>query len=230
ARARVGRLRADDLSGYVLKKGSPSCGIDVEVRRGGRAARRGRGLFAQALLERFPNLPVEEEGRLSDLEVRANWLTRVVAYRRLRSLRTRPRTIDTLVAFHAAYELVLLARSPKTARDLRRIVTGGGERTALRAAYEAGFMRALSRLPTRAGHTRALRRATAHLGSRLDEASRAALDAGIDGYRHGLRPLSAPLSLLRRLARRFDVEYLLAQVYLDPLPGIFSSPGIQQNR
>ena len=46
----------------------------------------GVGLFAAALMERFPNLPVEEEGRLSDPRLRENFIERVFAYRRLRDV------------------------------------------------------------------------------------------------------------------------------------------------
>jgi len=84
ARARVEALAREDLDGYVLKSKSPSCGawnVKVTGESGSRAAN-GRGLFASALLERFPLLPVEEEGRLADPAVRSDFIARVVAYRR----------------------------------------------------------------------------------------------------------------------------------------------------
>ena len=68
AEARVGELERLGLDGYVLKSGSPSCGVfDV------------RGLFAAALVARLPALPVEEEGRLADPAVRARFLEGVRA-------------------------------------------------------------------------------------------------------------------------------------------------------
>ena len=81
-------LAKEALSGYLLKKNSPSCGMErVRVYRGkGPPSRNGRGLYAEALLTRFPNLPVEEEGRLHDPRLRENWITRVFACRRLRPL------------------------------------------------------------------------------------------------------------------------------------------------
>jgi hypothetical protein len=44
----------------------------------------GRGLFAEALMEAMPWLPVEEEGRLSDASLRQDFIERVFACRRLR--------------------------------------------------------------------------------------------------------------------------------------------------
>src|SRR5882672_7732319 len=75
---RAAALEALDLSGYIFKKDSPSCGID-RVRvfdRKGTASRTGRGLFAQRLMARLPLLPVEDEGRLADTKVRENFLDR----------------------------------------------------------------------------------------------------------------------------------------------------------
>ncbi|MFL6278871.1 MAG: DUF523 domain-containing protein [Vicinamibacterales bacterium] len=86
ARTRVELLVREDLDGYVLKSKSPSCGVwNVEVARtDGPSALDGRGLFASALLERFPLLPVEDERRLADPAVRENFIERVLAYRRLK--------------------------------------------------------------------------------------------------------------------------------------------------
>src|SRR4029077_18923691 len=72
AEARVRGLAAEALCGYVLKKDSPSCGMTrVKVYEGpGPGTRSGAGLFASALLARFPDLPVEEEGRLLDPRLR----------------------------------------------------------------------------------------------------------------------------------------------------------------
>jgi hypothetical protein len=68
SRSRVSALVGEDLSGFVLKKDSPSCGLERVKVYGvhGTPARGGRGLFAAALVDAFPHLPVEEEGRLAD--------------------------------------------------------------------------------------------------------------------------------------------------------------------
>lgn len=80
--ARLDELARADLSGYVLKSRSPSCGLAVPV-IGAEEEATGRGLFAEALLERLPSLPIEEESRLSDPQIRERFLERVLAYRRL---------------------------------------------------------------------------------------------------------------------------------------------------
>lgn len=81
AHAKVEELRGLDLSGFVLKARSPSCGLrDVPVAGGAANSLDGRGVFAQALVEALPGLPVEEEERLRDPAVRAAFLEQVFAY------------------------------------------------------------------------------------------------------------------------------------------------------
>jgi uncharacterized protein YbbK (DUF523 family) len=83
AAVRLDELAKANLHGYVLKKDSPSCGMqDVKVydETGGHTLS-GRGLFAQALMRRWPQLPVEDERRLADPDVRADFLRRVLRYR-----------------------------------------------------------------------------------------------------------------------------------------------------
>ena len=221
ARSRVEALAREDLSGYVLKKSSPSCGLErVRVHRRSGVARNGRGLFAEALLERFPNLPVEEEGRLSDPRLRENWIERIFAYRALRDLFAGRWTVSGLVAFHTAHKLTLLAHSPKAYEALGRLVARARsrDRSALHAEYETGFMAAMKSIATRARHANVLGHMAGYFRRDLDETSRRELREQIEDYRRGLVPLVVPLTLIRHHARRLDVGYLLGQSYLAPHP------------
>jgi uncharacterized protein YbbK (DUF523 family) len=73
AARRVEQLVTDDLSGYVRKADSPSCGLQDSP---------SRGLFADALVARFPDLPVEDERQLADPVRRRQFVERVFAYHR----------------------------------------------------------------------------------------------------------------------------------------------------
>ena len=74
----------EGIHGYILKKNSPSCGMErVRVYSpGGMPQRTGRGIFAASLIARFPMLLVEEEGRLQDMAIRENLVERVFTYHR----------------------------------------------------------------------------------------------------------------------------------------------------
>jgi uncharacterized protein YbgA (DUF1722 family)/uncharacterized protein YbbK (DUF523 family) len=219
---RLRALRALELSGYVLKKDSPSCGMTHVKVYGekGRPKRDGRGLFAAALMEACPNLPIEDEGRLHDAALRENFIERVFAYRRLAaSLRGRW-TRGRVVAFHSAHKLQLMAHSTVAYRELGRLV---GEmkqkpRAELRSEYESGFMAALTRVATRGRNANVLQHAAGHLKKELDAASRGELSELIHAYRNGLVPLVVPVTLLRHHALLHGSDYLLGQSYLEPHP------------
>ena len=79
---RLGELAGERLAGYVLKKDSPSCGMEqvkLYPPEGGDPVLEGRGLFAEALLRLWPDLPVEEEGRLHEPILRDSFVRRVLA-------------------------------------------------------------------------------------------------------------------------------------------------------
>jgi uncharacterized protein YbgA (DUF1722 family)/uncharacterized protein YbbK (DUF523 family) len=222
AKQRVAELAKEDLCGYVLKKGSPSCGMErvrvFDAR--GVPAKSGRGLFAEALLRRFPHLPVEEEGRLSEPRRRENFVDRVFAYHRLRTLFAGRWKLGELVAFHTAHKLLLMAHSPKAYETLGRLVAGAKAvpRGELRERYEAEFMRALGAMATTKRHVNVLLHIVGHFRGQLDDDSRRELLSVIDDYRRGLVPLIVPITLIRHHVRRFGVAYLRGQVYLEPHP------------
>ncbi len=222
ASKRVAALAEEALCGFILKKNSPSCGMErVKVyAKDAVLSRSGVGLFAQALMQRFPNLPVEEEGRLNDPRLRENFVERVFAYRRVRSLFAGRWRMQELVAFHTAHKLQLMAHSPQRYRDLGRLVANAKElgRKELHERYEGEFMQALAVMATRRRHTNVLQHISGYFKKLLDDDSRRELAAVIEDYRAGLLPLIVPITLVRHHVRRFGVAYLAGQVYLDPHP------------
>jgi len=230
ARRRVRQLEAMELCGYILKKSSPSCGMDrVRIyEANGMPSRAGRGLFADELIRHFGRLPVEEEGRLGDASLRENFIERVFAYARLRSLfggRWRGRD---LIEFHAAHKLQLMAHAPARYRELGRLVADckGKKPSELRAAYEQLFMEALERKATVRRHVNVLQHMIGYFSASLDDASRAEMHRLVDEYGAELVPLIAPLTMVRHYVRKFRIAYLAQQRYLDPYPKQLMPPSL----
>jgi uncharacterized protein YbgA (DUF1722 family) len=180
----------------------------------------GRGLFAEALLQAFPHLPVEEEGRLKDPRLRENFVERAFAYGRLRSLFGSRWTIGNIVAFHTAHKLQLMAHSQRLYAELGHLVAGAKAMTrpTLRASYEAQFMSALEVMATPKRHVNVLQHILGYLSDRLDSAARHEIIELIEDYGRGILPLVVPLTLVRHYVRRFAISYLQAQTYLEPHP------------
>jgi uncharacterized protein YbgA (DUF1722 family) len=213
----------------VLKKDSPSCGMTRVKVYGGKGTpkggktmptRDGRGLYASTLMEAFPNLPVEDEGRLNDPGLRENFVERIFAYRRLRQLFRGRWTNGQVVSFHTAHKLQLMAHSPDAFRALGRWVASVRRtpRAEFRERYERDFMAALRKLASRGRNANVLQHAAGYLKKQLDPASRAELADLIHDYRRGLVPLVVPMTLIRHHSRRLEIDYLNGQTYLEPHP------------
>lgn len=219
--SRVRALRDEDLAGYVLKKDSPSCGFErVRVHDNGQVTRTGRGLFAEALVREYPNLPVEDEGRLNDPALRENFVERVFAYQRLRALFGQRWTIHALVVFHSMHKLQLLSHSRQGYAELGRLVADAVKhpRRDLSITYQRVFMATLSRLATPGKHSDVMQHAIGHLKRLIQAGDRDELLAAIEDHRKGIVPLIVPITLLRHHVRRHDVGYLKDQTYLEPHP------------
>jgi uncharacterized protein YbgA (DUF1722 family)/uncharacterized protein YbbK (DUF523 family) len=222
AERRVRELEKEDLSGYVLKKDSPSCGMERVRLYDEKAvpARTGRGLFAEALLRHFPDLPVEEEGRLGDMKLRENFVQRVFAYHRLKAFFVRRFSLGGLVAFHTAHKLLLMSHSPAAYQSLGRLVAGAKNipREELRARYRQELMAALAVAATTRRHVNVLQHMLGYFSRDLDPPARDELLGLIEDYRKGLVPLVVPLTLVRHHVKRLGVSYLQGQIYLEPHP------------
>jgi len=222
SRRRAEQLAGEQLCGYVLKKDSPSCGMErVKVYDANKVpTRSGQGLFAAALRSRHPLLPVEDEGRLSDPRIRDNFIERVFAFRRLREFFRGRWAVGGLVHFHTAHKLTLMAHSPKAYLALGQLVARAKQlaRPELETRYTADFMTALETMATSRRHTNVLQHMAGYFKTILDAASKAELGATIEDYRVGLVPLIVPITLLRHYVRHHDVPYLAGQLYLEPHP------------
>ncbi len=219
---KLGELHEVGLDGYILKKASPSCGMErVPVYRNGmRMNRAGVGRFAAKMIERWPQLPIEEEGRLNDSPLRENFIERIFCRNRWRVALKRGMTRGRLVEFHTAHKLLLLAHNEASYRRLGAIVGSAGtiENTELFARYEHEFQTCLRTKATKKRHTNVLQHALGHLKHLLDADDKRELIGAIDDYRRGFLPLVVPLTLLRFNVKKHDVEYLLNQIYFDPHP------------
>jgi len=222
ARRRVSELVDGELCGFVLKKDSPTCGLErVKVYgRAGTPEKSGRGLFADVLVTRFPLLPVEEEGRLNDPRLRENFVERIFAHRRLTTLFAARWSMGDVVKFHTAHKLTLMAHVPEAYRRLGRLVASGTSmaRREFQDRYSSEFMMALATIATPRRHANVLQHMLGYFKKALDRDSRAELLALIADHAAGRVPLVVPLTLFAHHIRRCGVRYLADQVYLRPHP------------
>lgn len=210
------------LGGYLFCAKSPTCGMErVTLYRGdsGYAEKDGVGVFAQALMSRYPNLPVEETGRLHDVAIRENFFTRVYAYRDWHLLIAEGISLSRLTQFHARYKYLLMAHDPVGYRTLGpQLANPTQPLSAVAEHYFSGFMQVLKHLATRKNNTNVLQHIQGYFKHHITGPSKAELSEAIDKYRLGLLPLLVPITLINHHMRVYEVDYIRHQIFLNPHP------------
>ncbi len=223
AKTRLQDLQSLNLSGYVFKKNSPSCGAQrVRVyTREGQGIGNGKGIFANAFQHMFPLVPIEEEDRLQDERLRENFIERVFGYHRWQSHTMNGRLSKrALVSFHTSQKYLLLAHSRHHFHKLGQLLANAQPCTPRQLAtlYGQLFMKALAVKTTVRKHRNVLQHLAGLLKRQLNEIARVELHEVIHDYHQGLVPLSVPITLIRHYVKIFDIPYLQDQTYLNPHP------------
>ncbi len=218
AKKRCSALEASHLSGFIFKSRSPSCGIDripvydmhnIPVKKG-------HGLFAKVFADTYPLIPVEDEGRLNDARIRENFIVRVFAYGRLQKLMESPFSRSTFIRFHTIHKYLLLSHSPWHYSLLGRIAAHP-DKAALRE-YAPLFMEALRIKSTVKKNLNVLLHILGYLKNHLTAPDKSDLLEVIGQYKKETVPLIVPITLLKHYVKKFNIQYIKDQVYLDPHP------------
>jgi uncharacterized protein YbgA (DUF1722 family)/uncharacterized protein YbbK (DUF523 family) len=219
---RTARSDIADLSGYILKKNSPSCGMTrVKVyNKSGVAQPSGVGLFAAVLLRHNPLLPVEEEGRLNDPDIRENFLVRVFAYYRFQQFCSDRFSAARLVDFHTRHKYLVMAHSVKHYKLLGRLVAEVKRHrpAAIRDQYGKLLMEGLVVKSTVAKNVNVLQHIMGYLKRQLGSDEKKDILEVIEDYHHHLVPLIVPIALIRHYIRKYEIDYIANQIYLNPHP------------
>ena len=211
----------NDISGYILKKGSPSCGMEkVKIYHQGIPATNGNGVYAKQMMENFPALPVEEEGRLGDPRLRENFISRVFIYHRCKQLETEGLNWQKINDFHARHKLILMSHNQNQCRELGNLLSrcSGEQVEQFWPQYVLRLMAILKIVASRRNHVNVLQHIQGYLKKQLDGEDKKELSDAIEQYRLGHLPLIVPITLLRHHFRKFPVPYIENSYYMNPHP------------
>ena len=210
------------LSGFIFCAKSPSCGMErvkQYSQEGNSLTSHGIGLFAEQIMKGNPLLPCEENGRLNDALIRENFVTRVFVYNQWQALIEQGVTKHAMFQFHARHKYLLMAHNPVVYKSLGRLL-GQGELglEELKDAYIEALMFGLKKKATRKTHTNTLQHLLGYFKRDLNAEQKQEMLQNIEGYRQGLLPLMAPLTLFKHYLREHPKTYLQGQSYFDPYP------------
>ena len=222
SRERVRQLEKEDLCGFIFKSGSPSSGMErVKVRNDkGMPQKKGQGIFARIFMEHFPLLPVEEEGRLHDMDLRENFIERIFTLMRWKELLRTSVTMGKLVDFHTRHKMLILSHNQQVYREMGRFVANGGKRPGKEfyQCYAELLMTSMKYRSTPRKNSNVLMHAMGYFKKDLSHDEKQEMIKVIDDYRIGLTPLIVPITLLNHYVRKYNIAYLREQVYLNPHP------------
>lgn len=212
-----------ELSGYIVCAKSPSCGMErvrLTSEDGALLGKVGVGLYTRQLMQQFPWLPIEEDGRLMDLALRENFITRVYTLYAWQQMMAQGFSVGKLVQFHSQFKFLIMAHQPTAYRALGRLVAQAKlySLDELAQRYRQELMDALKHLATRKQHANVLMHIQGFFKKMLTAAAKQELLTLIHQYRLGYAPLLAPLTLLQHHLRTYPHAYLAAQRYLAPFP------------
>lgn len=210
-----------NVGGIIFKSKSPSCGL-LSAKlydKSGYVLEKTDGVFAAMCKERFPLLPMEEEGRLCDPWLRENFIMQLFAYDDFERFKTNA-TMKGLVEFHRVNKFMLQSKDDKIYRELGRIV-GNQEKKefgVLFCEYEEFFKRAIAQKSSRGKTRNVLEHMAGFLKKFLDSKEKSLMHEQIVDYANGLIPVIVPLSTIKLHATKYDIEYILEQKFLSPYP------------
>jgi uncharacterized protein YbgA (DUF1722 family)/uncharacterized protein YbbK (DUF523 family) len=219
---RVEELEKEGLCGYIFKSGSPSSGMErVKVYDSNGVPRKvGVGIFARVFMEHFPLLPVEDEGRLNDRELRENFIERIFTLKRWRETLLQKQNLGNLINFHTRHKLLILSHSPEHYRTMGRVVAQGKDipLKPLYDTFQTLLMEALQRKTTAKKNANVLQHMMGYFKEQISADEKQELLEIIDQFRRGYFPLIVPITLTNHYVRKYNQPYLKEQEYLNPHP------------
>jgi uncharacterized protein YbbK (DUF523 family) len=119
--------QAPEICGYILVKDSPSCGYQSVKRfsaEGDLVATDQQGIFAAALQSLDPLLPLEDDERLNEQELRDSFIIRARIFHQWKLLAEDALTPAKLRVFYRPYQQRLISRHQPSDTKLKALLTG----------------------------------------------------------------------------------------------------------
>ncbi len=219
---RLDILEKEHICGYIFKSKSPSSGMrDIKIySQAGMPLGKGEGMFAGRLMQRFPYLPVEDEGRLNDAGLRENFIERVFVYYRWQKYLVEGASRKGLVDFHTDHKYLIMAHSETHMRAMGKLVAAPHSKNKenLLNEYFVNLMEGLKLKATVKKNVNVLQHILGYFKKQLSSDEKQEMLEVIEQYHNQLIPLIVPVTLLKHYVNKYQEPYLQRQHYLNPHP------------
>jgi uncharacterized protein YbgA (DUF1722 family) len=168
----------------------------------------------------FPLIPVIDDGRLHNPNLRENFIEQVLIYKRWNTFIKNGPKIRDLIVFHTNLKLLIFSHSPKHYGTLGKLVAQAKkyQPDVLYSEYIRILMEGLRLPATIKKNTNVLLHIAGYFKKQLSSEDKRELLEVIDQYHKGYIPLIVPIVLINHYVRKFDEPYLKMQFYLNPHP------------
>ncbi len=219
-----------ELDGFILKSRSPTCGIkDVKIYKGPgkvqKIATNGIGVFAEKMMGAFGELVFEDEGRLTNFDIREHFLTRIFTHADFRAVRD-THSMKALIDFQSRHKYLFMSYNQSRQKVLGRLVANHEELSLdeVYKLYEVELNKLLATTPQKRRHVNMLQHIFGYFSDQLSKGEKGYFLENIEAYLHGHIPLSVVVSILHTWTLRFEEPYLMEQSVFYPFPKTLVQP------
>lgn len=203
--------KVDDLDGFILKSKSPSCGIkDVKIYPKGQKcsiSKNGNGFFAQKLIEKNFNIPIENEGRLKNYILREEFLTKIFTLNRLKDC-------NDIKKFHENNKMLLKSYDLNSVEVLENLINN--EKT--HDLYINKVKEILNNKRSKTNKVDIIKDVFNRYKNKLNKEELSYNDELVDLYINEKIPFSSLLVAIKIYALRFNDAELIKQTFFNPYP------------
>ena len=214
--------RLPNISGFVLKKASPSCGIKtvkVYNQKRGILTSKANGRFYEMLREKFPHIPIEDEGRLNDPRLREHFIKRVFLLHEAKKMLENVKSISELQLFHRNHKFLLRLHNPTGQRRLGKLVCSKCDNLdELKLQYFNIFIGLFEKVAKHGQHYSTLQRLLKEINKLISKDERKNLQQNIKLFYKGVIPLAVPTEIIYQYAIKYNLEIIKEQSYLNLYP------------
>lgn len=213
-----------EVDAFILKSSSPSCGLKgVKLYKNfGKSPalpKKTKGIFAREVLNKFSNIPIEEDGRLRNFNIREHFLTRIFTEAAFKTVKMQ-KSMPVLIDFHSKNKYLFMAHSPGNLKKMGKIVANNDNKDMedMLNEYQFYLSKALSIMSKPMRNVNMLLHLFGYFSKHLSSKEKAFFLENLERYSERKIPFSVPLAIINSYVMRFENEYLLNQTIFNPFP------------
>lgn len=204
----------DDIDGFILKSRSPTCGLkDAKVYYcGNKCSIRSNenGFFSQKIIDKYDYLPIENEGRLKNYNIRDNFFTRIFFINNLKNNKN-------IIEFHKNNFLLLKSYDEESTNEVSDILNENRMEDQVHQ-YKEKVLNIVSNQRKKENKLSIIIKVFEKYKNMLNEEEINMFNGLIESYENQRIPFSTLEVVIKMYATRFKDKDILNQTFFYPYP------------